>query len=1012
MLSLWSSVSSAVSGSFSPFSPVHQDTQGLRGFSHAPASAAQQQAVIAQAKTIVDEPSATQQAREILQGMGFGKRESLALAQTLYPDALLPPDVSAYPQLVRTQEEVSGRLAAYTQLATHGEQALESTFAEVGCCLKDETKQGVRQELQALQKRDAPVASALPAQIKAPTDTWVRLLGSAGDDTAQSITASVDGGFGVFGYTEGAGAGLYDFLIAKLNASGEPVWIKTLGGAAYDYATSITAMPDGGFVVAGYTSSAGAGVDDALIVKLDSNGEPVWAKTLGSAAYDYAVSVTATSDGGVGIAGYIQNDAARTIDWLIAKLDANGNKVWMKRLNGAGSDVGTSIVATSDGGFVVAGYTTSAGAGNQDFLILKLDSNGNKLWARTVGGANNEQALLVTPTLDGGYVVTGYTESAGVGDKDLLVVRLDGNGNKVWVKTLGGVGEDVAYSIKTLSDGSFVVVGNTASAGAGGNDFLIAKLDANGNKVWCRTLGGAGADTTFSVAASPDGGFAVVGRTNSAGGGQRDVLIAKLDADGNIDGCSWLQEVTARFTQTTPTWVSVINTLLTLVEADASLVLADAGLIVQDVHTTFATSRVCFGSPSPSVTPSPIPPSPTPSVSPSRLPSITPSPSDYPVLVNGEVSAQTLLVGEPFQFVVPLSLFTDAGAAVIQLSARQANEEPLPTWLQFNPATRRFSGTPLSGSQGELALLIDGSDGHHVATVPFNLQILDQTPLLAVGIADQSAIIGKPFSFVVPATTFIDPDGDRLQLRALQATGISLPAWLSQRAALDDGNPTIELFGLPSDVGVTNIRVTASDGFGKSASTEFSIFTETKEQAKSFDSLVGVMTGVGGGLFTLMAALLGYSRREARLDPYLRGPLTGLRYIQGLDSFEGLRGDHLERILKRIELTYEDDARVKHRGVIKRISQGDHPYTKIFRVNFTTAINGQQEQNFEVRYGGSQVEVRLDGTEISPTRIAIKAVRTENDVAKRRRTIGSMVSVMPINNPSEIGPSEIDNAQL
>ncbi|MES2770994.1 MAG: putative Ig domain-containing protein, partial [Pseudomonadota bacterium] len=951
MLSLWQSFLPAVLGNpFGTPSPVHQDIQGLRGFSHAPASAAQQQAVIAQATTIVNTRSATQQARAIIRGMGFSKRESLALAQTLYPDGVLPPDVSSYPELVRIQEEVSARLAAYAQLATHGEQTLESAFAEVGCCLKDETKQGVRQELQALQARDAPVATPLAAstplaqaiqaaqtaQTKAPTDTWVKTLNGESFDFVQSITAVVDGGFAVAGYTSSVGAGPTSFLIAKLDAGGNKVWIKTLGGALSDYAASITATLDGGFVVAGYTESAGAGFADALIAKLDASGNKVWIKTLGGTLNDYAASITALSDGGFVITGFTKSAGAGSDDLLIAKLDANGNKVWAKTLGGASSDIGTSIVATPDGGFVVAGYTESAGAGSEDFLIVKLDANGNK----------------------------------------------------VWVKTLGGASDDFAQSITALSDGSFVVVGFTASAGAGSNDFLIAKLDANGNKVWCRTLGGVHVDDGLSITAPPDGGFVVIGYTDG------NVLTAKLDSNGNIDGCSWLRDVTGSFTQTTPTWVTV-DAELTVTDAGASVALADAGLVVQDVSAAFAETLICLGNSSPSpiasssakpsptttpsITPSQLSLTRTASITPSTAPSTTPSPTDHPVVVNGGLSDQTLLVGEPFQRFVPLDLFTDAGAAVIQLSARQANAAPLPAWLHFDPLTRRFSGTPLSGSQGDLALVIEGSDGHHVETVSFTLQVLDRTPVLAIPPADQLAVVGKSFSFVLPTRTFNDPDGDPLQFNAVQATGVSLPAWLRQRTVMDAGKPTLELFGLPNEAGETRIRVTVDDGFGRSAVTVFSIFVETQENADDLARLVGAITGsVAGGFLTLAALMFGYLRREGRVDPYLQGKLKGLRYIQSLESFHHLEGEHLRRLLPRLELTYQDEAGKNYRGMIKKVMPDDNPMVKVFHVEFSEAFGGTREHTFNVMYGGSEAVVTLDAgeTPIALGRIDVQAVRS------------------------------------
>ncbi len=154
---------------------------------------------------------------------------------------------------------------------------------------------------------------------------------------------------------------------------------------------------------------------------------------------------------------------------------------WQKTYGGSGEDVAYSIQRTSDGGYIVAGYTTSFDAGGRDVYILKLDSNGNKVWERTYGGSDWDEAYSIQRTSDGGYIVAGYTTSFDAGGRDVYILKLDSNGNKVWERTYGGSNWDGAYSIQQTSDGGYIVAGGTGSVFDFNMDVYILKLDRNGN---------------------------------------------------------------------------------------------------------------------------------------------------------------------------------------------------------------------------------------------------------------------------------------------------------------------------------------------------------------------------------------------------------------------------------------------------------------------------------------------------------------------------------------------------
>jgi ribosomal protein S11 len=251
---------------------------------------------------------------------------------------------------------------------------------------------------------------------------------------------------------------------------------KTYGGT--DYAFSVQQTSDSGYIIAGTTRSFGAGNEDIILIKTDANGNIIWAKTYGGIDPDLAHSVQQTSDGGYILAGYTLSFGAGFYDAFLVKTDANGNIIWPKTYGGTYYDYAYSVQQTSDGGYIVAGYTYSFSAG--DILLIKTDANGNIIWAKTYGGTYWDEAYSVQQTSDGGYIVAGYTDSFGAGGSDIFLIKTDANGNVIWAKTYGGTYYDYAYSVQQISDGGYIVAGYTYSFGAGYYDIFLIKTDANG----------------------------------------------------------------------------------------------------------------------------------------------------------------------------------------------------------------------------------------------------------------------------------------------------------------------------------------------------------------------------------------------------------------------------------------------------------------------------------------------------------------------------------------------------
>ncbi len=352
---------------------------------------------------------------------------------------------------------------------------------------------------------------------KAGNQLWQKILDTTGAGTPYAITQSLNGGFILTGTSvdttisshHGPGS---DVWLLEVGADGNLLWQKALGGSGLDWAYAITTI-QGGYVLAGLTESndgdvsgihkseAGYNSQDAWVVKLDRNGNMQWQIALGGSELDRAHAITATQDGYV-MAGYTESRDGDVSgfhgydDVWVVKLDKQGNKLWQQALGGSNFEYATSVRTTLDGGYILAGYTASNDgdvSGNHggiaDAWVVKLDGNGHKIWQKALGGSERDGASAITCTPDGGYVMAGTTESANGdvsgyhgGTSDAWVVKLDKNGNKQWQQALGGSYDDVAKAIITRADGTYVIAGNSQS-----DDGDVGK-NQGGFDVWIRTL--------------------------------------------------------------------------------------------------------------------------------------------------------------------------------------------------------------------------------------------------------------------------------------------------------------------------------------------------------------------------------------------------------------------------------------------------------------------------------------------------------------------------------------------
>jgi hypothetical protein len=369
--------------------------------------------------------------------------------------------------------------------------------------------------------------------IPAPaTVTFEAAYGGALWDWGNSVEQTSDGGYIIGGLTESFGAGGFDFYLARIDSLGNLLWDTTYGAVSDDWGYCARQTTDGGYVMAGYTTLP-TGHWDAYLVKTDSLGGVIWDETYGDSSLDEIyLWVMQTADGGyIGV-----GDRYGTLseDVYLVKTDSSGNLEWDTTYGGDLGDVGCYIEQTFDSGYIIAGFTKSFGSGLGDIYLMKIDSDGNVRWDTTYGGSNDDMGFCVRQTPDGGYVVAGWTKSFGAGSNDAYLVRTDSLGKVLWEKTYGGIGKDVGTFVQQTADGGYVLTGYTNSFGAGNDDVYLVKTDSLGNMLWDTTYGGMAPDRGYSISQTSDGGYAITGYTGSLGAGVYDVYLLKTDESGHV----------------------------------------------------------------------------------------------------------------------------------------------------------------------------------------------------------------------------------------------------------------------------------------------------------------------------------------------------------------------------------------------------------------------------------------------------------------------------------------------
>ena len=311
---------------------------------------------------------------------------------------------------------------------------------------------------------------------------WEKTFGGIGGDEALSVMETADGGYILAGRStlSEPDQGSDNVYVIKTDATGNMVWEKTFGGASIDQGKSVVETADNGFAVAGYTRSFGAGSADAYLIKTDAAGTVVWSQTYGGLSTDVGEEVRQTADGGYVVVGATASFGSGSLDVYLIKTDASGVIVWSRTYGGAAWDYGYSVQELVDG-YIIAGETESYGAGDKDVYLIRTDTAGNVVWEKTFGGTLKESGWSVQQNpADGGFFIAGFTTSFGAGSYDVYVIKTGPDGTVEWTDTYGGAYDDRGHAAHQTADGGYILAGQTESEGAGALDVYMLKLGSIG----------------------------------------------------------------------------------------------------------------------------------------------------------------------------------------------------------------------------------------------------------------------------------------------------------------------------------------------------------------------------------------------------------------------------------------------------------------------------------------------------------------------------------------------------
>ncbi|WP_350289419.1 hypothetical protein [uncultured Croceitalea sp.] len=403
---------------------------------------------------------------------------------------------------------------------------------------------------------------------------WVKNFGGSGNESPRSIIQTLDGGYAVLGFTDSTDGDLVsknlnvnDYWLLKLDVDGNMQWQRTYGGSKDDQGQQVIQTSDGGYAITGYAmsddgdGSNNEGFHDNWILRLDASGDILWEKSFGFSGHDHSYDIVETPDGGLFFSGFLDVTSSNgegstgkssgltrhgVGEFWGTRLDADGNILWRKFFGGSNNDRSFGVINAYDGGFILSGasesddFDISNSKGSYDFWVVKVDKNGNFEWEQSFGGTGIDQSYDITKTSDGNYVLVGNTFSSDTqvtknnGESDIWLIKINDAGELIWQHSYGGSSFDAAHSVNLTSSGGFLISGNSrssdkdASVNQGENDFWMLTIDQNGKILREFSLGGTDLDFAYDAIQTSDGSIMLVGETASSN-------FPKIDHKGGMD---------------------------------------------------------------------------------------------------------------------------------------------------------------------------------------------------------------------------------------------------------------------------------------------------------------------------------------------------------------------------------------------------------------------------------------------------------------------------------------------
>jgi hypothetical protein len=386
--------------------------------------------------------------------------------------------------------------------------------------------------------------------IKSQTKFQKR-VGTIYDDVGLCIEQTSDGGYITLSAITGDSTFIY---VVKSNVNGNSIWSKKIS-TWINNAFSIHQCKDGGFAITGYYRGTNTSRYDVSLIKLNNNGNLVWSKYFKdnlppsfNVNVDQGNSIIELADSSLIIAGSTSSYGAGNSDILLIKTDKNGNIIWNKTYGLSGEDEAHSIFQLPNNGFVVCGTCAKNGAGDNDSFLMKIDSLGNIVWSKSYGTTNGEYGYFAQQTKDKGFIITGTGQSI-TGGWDAFLIKTDSIGNLSWTKKFGDLNDptldDNGWCVKQLSDGNYAFTGGTGSLGASISDVFLIKVDTIGNIIWNKSYRINNQNFGRFFQQTLDGGFALTGGARSgAFAAPSDIFFIKTDGFGN-SGCNESDSVIA-----------------------------------------------------------------------------------------------------------------------------------------------------------------------------------------------------------------------------------------------------------------------------------------------------------------------------------------------------------------------------------------------------------------------------------------------------------------------------------